>query len=147
MVHGSKVLELYLEQALLLESSRMGLTARKGRGATVLEGLKKDEALLIAADMHMKSGMVVDTCRLLAEIGLWTQAMALAPSVSQQFWAETLGKYAQVLAEQGGVAASMGIPGGGGGGGGGAGGDGGGELASGDITYHLVSGRVMYVEG
>lgn len=82
-VPAKKLLELKDEQALLLESHRLGLSSKARRQGSPL---KKNEALQIAVIINIKSGRVETACRLLIELGQNALALALAPGAGLEFW-------------------------------------------------------------
>jgi WD40 repeat protein len=93
-VHCRTILDLKHEQALLLESHRMGPASPGLRGVGCW-GLKKEDALLAAADIHIKCGQFEDACRLLKELDYWVHALALAPAVSHAYWIRMVNEYAR----------------------------------------------------
>ncbi|EFJ53255.1 hypothetical protein VOLCADRAFT_115828 [Volvox carteri f. nagariensis] len=71
-----------------------GVYARLGSGAA-----RRDELLREAAQQHLLAGNVEHSCELLAEVGEWDRALALAPAVGLALWQRLLRQRLQAMAE------------------------------------------------
>ena len=84
---------LQLNEAFELERARS-----KGFGGIGKQ--TKEEALLKAASIYAKLGYMKQYCDIMAELGDWSRALALAPVVSMEYWRQMAEKRAQILASE-----------------------------------------------
>jgi hypothetical protein len=82
---------LQLNEAFELERARS-----KGFGGIGKQ--TKEEALLKAASIYAKLGYMRQYCDIMAELGDWSKALALAPVVSMEYWKQMAEKRARILA-------------------------------------------------
>mmetsp|Transcript_6613 Transcript_6613/g.6733 ORF Transcript_6613/g.6733 Transcript_6613/m.6733 type:complete len:942 (-) Transcript_6613:99-2924(-) len=92
IMHESEVLTRARNEAKKHESVRMG--TRKGAAL----GGKKEEQLRRAANLYAQIGDLEKYCSILVDLGDWTEAIAVAPGVSLDYWKELTLKYAEHLA-------------------------------------------------
>jgi hypothetical protein len=58
---------------------------------------RKEDRLALAATLYLKLGQMEKYCEILAELGEWEKALAIAPSVSIGFWRDLASRYAEHL--------------------------------------------------
>jgi len=77
-----------------LESIRM---QKYGGG---LGSASKEEQLKSAAKIYLSLGNMLKYCDILAEVGEWNTALAVAPSVSLKYWKDLTARYVEFLQEE-----------------------------------------------
>ena len=102
ILHQSEVIGLSQAEAKHLESTRdkfstfsRGVAARPGHILPLggQSNLRKEEALAMSAQWHLKCGDVERYCVIMTDLGRWDHALAMAPAVSIQFWHALMTKY------------------------------------------------------
>jgi len=58
---------------------------------------RKEDRLALAATLYLKLGQIEKYCEILAELGQWEKALAIAPSVSLGFWRDLAARYSEHL--------------------------------------------------
>jgi WD40 repeat protein len=84
-----------------LEIKARELESIKHKKFTGIGMARKEDALREAALIFLKIGQVQKYCECMAHIGQWEKALALAPAVSQYYWAELSLQHARHLAAAG----------------------------------------------
>ena len=69
----------------------MRRTSKFGGGGGI-HAKSREEQLREAAETYLRSGNLQRHCDVLAELGEWDRALALAPGVSMSYWKELCGK-------------------------------------------------------
>jgi len=87
----NEILPRAKSDAKKLEAHRMN--KRKGDISKKVEELLREAAM-----MYARLGEMTQCCTILIDLGDWTTALALAPSVSLEYWQELTEKYADHLA-------------------------------------------------
>lgn len=85
-----EVLELARSEARKLESAKMN--ARKSDMSS-----KVEDQLRAAAMIHARAGDFQNYCSIMVDLGDWTAALAMAPSVSTEYWKTLCNRYSQHL--------------------------------------------------
>ncbi len=85
-----EVLDLARSEARKLESAKMNF--RKMDLSS-----KVEDQLRSAAMIHARAGDFVEYCTIMVDLGDWTAALAMAPSVSMDYWKSLCQRYSQHL--------------------------------------------------
>ena len=85
-----EVLDIARSEARKLGSAKMN--ARKSDMS-----IKVEDQLRSAAMIHARAGDFVNYCSIMVDLGDWTAALAMAPSVSMEYWQDLCQRYAQSL--------------------------------------------------
>ena len=85
-----EVLDIARSEARKLESTKM--SARKSEVSS-----KVEDQLRAAAMIHARAGDFGKYCSIMVDLGDWNAALAMAPSVSMDYWKSLCQRYSQVL--------------------------------------------------
>lgn len=85
-----EVLDIARSEARKLESAKMN--ARKSDMSS-----KVEDQLRSAAMIHARAGDFLNYCSIMVDLGDWTAALAMAPSVSTEYWKSLCNRYSQHL--------------------------------------------------
>mmetsp|Transcript_11431 Transcript_11431/g.32447 ORF Transcript_11431/g.32447 Transcript_11431/m.32447 type:complete len:1189 (+) Transcript_11431:66-3632(+) len=86
---------------MVLNSRAQEKEMRKNVKARGIGNAKKEDVIREAAAAHLIAGNIESYCNLSAEVGDWTEALALAPAVGLHFWQGLMQRRAAELVEEG----------------------------------------------
>jgi WD40 repeat protein len=94
LLHQDEIIDACLSEAKKLESTRMGMRRGEAMSNKTIAQLQE------AAYMYARAGEIKMYCKIMADIGNWTDALAVAPSVSLEYWQSLTKAYTQQLLSQ-----------------------------------------------
>mmetsp|Transcript_40650 Transcript_40650/g.127192 ORF Transcript_40650/g.127192 Transcript_40650/m.127192 type:complete len:1430 (-) Transcript_40650:52-4341(-) len=100
VAHASEILQVQRGIAAELEAMRRPKLGCSAEDLGISGVIKKEDALKMAARLRAETGDLQSYCELMAELGEWDKALAVAPGVSLEYWEQMTRRRAEDLREQ-----------------------------------------------